>query len=128
MSFVEKMQEAAKEMAARPPDPWKKPLSDALKGVDAMSTVALLDLVHAPHTTKNSRRLAAIMRELKFIPIQSRRLMPGGYRDTVTRGWARPIRPLPSGKVKPPQATSSPPFNLATTGDDDVDAAVPPKS
>jgi hypothetical protein len=121
MSFVEKMQEAAKEMEARPPDPWKKPLSDALKGVDAMSTVALLDLIGARHTTKNSRRLAAIMRELGFVPIQSRRLMPGGYRNTVTRGWARPMRSPPiSKKVKPPQGTSSPPFNLPYTGEDDV--------
>jgi hypothetical protein len=121
MSFVEKMRHAAKELEARrPPDPWKKTLSDALKGVDAMSTVALLDMVGARHTTKNSRRLAAIMRELKFIPIQSRRLMPGGYRNTVTRGWARPMRSLPTGKVKPQQGTSSPPFNLPTTGEDDV--------
>ena len=34
------------------------------------------------------------MRFLGFIPIKSRRLMPGGYRDTVTRGWARPFREL----------------------------------
>jgi len=32
------------------------------------------------------------MRSLGFIPIKSRRLMPGGFRDTVTRGWARPVR------------------------------------
>jgi hypothetical protein len=118
MSFIEKMQQAAKEMEATPPDPWLKTLSGALKAVEAMSTVALLDIVHAPHTTKNARRLAAIMRELG--PIQSRRLMPGGYRDTVTRGWARPMRPLPTEKVKPQQGTTSPSFNLSTTGGDDV--------
>jgi hypothetical protein len=121
MSFVEKMQEAAKRFDTPPQDPWLKPISDAaLKGIEAMSTVALLDIVHAAHTTKNARRLAAIMRELGFVPIQSRRLMPGGYRDTVTRGWARPIRPLPTKKVKSQQGTSSPPFNLPTTGEDDV--------
>ncbi|VIO73287.1 hypothetical protein CI1B_48920 [Bradyrhizobium ivorense] len=91
MSFLEKMRDAAKQFEA-PPDPWRKPLENALKGVDAMSTVALLDLVGARRTTQNARRLAAIMRDLTFIPIQSRRLMPGGFRDTVTRGWARPIR------------------------------------
>ena len=120
MSFVERMQEAIKRLEAPPPDPWLKPIRAALKGVQAMSTVALLDIVHAPHTTKNARRLAAIMRELGFIPIQSRRLMPGGYRDTVTRGWARPIRPMPTETVKPQQATGSPPFNLPATGEDDV--------
>ena len=92
MSFVEKMQEAAKRFDTPPPDPWLGPISAALKRVRAMSTVALLDIVHAAHTTKNSRRLATIMRELGFVPIQSRRLMPGGYRNTVTRGWARPMR------------------------------------
>jgi hypothetical protein len=120
MSFIAKMQEAAKRFDAPPPDPWLKPISGALKGVQAMSTVALLDIVHAPHTTKNARRLAVIMRELAFVPIQSRRLMPGGYRDTVTRGWARPIRPLPaSKKVKPQKDTTSLPSDLST-GDDDV--------
>ena len=120
MSFIERMQEAIKQLDAPPPDPWLKTLTGALKGVEAMSTVALLDIVHAPHTTKNSRRLAAIMRELGFVPIQSRRLMPGGYRDTVTRGWARPMRPLPTEKVKPQQGASSPPCKLPTTGEDDV--------
>ena len=120
MSFVERMQEAIKQLEAPPPDPWLKPISAALKGVQAMSTVALLDIVHAPHTTKNARRLAAIMRELGFVPIQSRRLMPGGYRDTVTRGWARPKRPLPRETVGSQQATSSSPSNPPTTGDDNV--------
>jgi hypothetical protein len=120
MSFIERMQEAIKQLEAPPPDPWRKPLEQALKGVDAMSTVALLDVVGARHTTQNSRRLAAIMRALGFVPIQSRRLMPGGYRDTVTRGWARPMRPLPTEKVKPQQGTTSPPFILPTTGEDDV--------
>jgi hypothetical protein len=115
MSFVEKMQEAAKRFDTPPPDPWKKTLSDALNGVDAMSTVALLDLVGARHTTKNSRRLAAIMRDLKFVPIQSRRLMPGGYRNTVTRGWARPLRSLPNPeKVNRQQDTRSPTSRSAT--------------
>jgi hypothetical protein len=34
------------------------------------------------------------MRSLGFVPIKSRRLEPGGYRDTVTRGWTRPVREL----------------------------------
>jgi hypothetical protein len=117
MSFIERMQEAVKQLEASPPDPWLKPISAALKGLQAMSTVALLDIVHAAHTTKNSRRLAAIMRELGFVPIQSRRLMPGGYRDTVTRGWARPMRPLPTETVKPQQGTTSQPFNPTTNGE-----------
>src|SRR5436190_24267022 len=110
MSFLEKMRDAARQLeTSSPPDPWSKAINGALKGVDAISTVALLDLVGARHTTTNARRLAAIMRQLNFVPIQSRRLMPGGFRDTVSRGWARPLRPLPgSEKVTPQQGTPSP--------------------
>jgi hypothetical protein len=121
MSFISRMLEAAKQLDAPPPDPWRKTLEDALRGVDAMSTVALLDLVGAPHNTKNGRRVALIMRQMNFIPIQSRRLMPGGHRSTVSRGWARPMRSLPTSKKVPPQqGTTSPRSNLAVPGDDDV--------
>ena len=61
-------------------------------GMEAISTFALLDLLGLPKTTGNGRRIAATMRALGFIPIKSRRLMPGGFRDTVTRGWSRPVR------------------------------------
>jgi hypothetical protein len=121
MSFISRMLEAAKQLEAPPPDPWRKLLEEALKGVEAMSTVALFDIVGARHTTQNARRLARIMRELKFIPIQSRRLMPGGHRSTVSRGWTRPMRSLPnSKKVKPQQGPPSPQSNLSTQGDDNA--------
>jgi hypothetical protein len=101
MSFLERMREAADQLNVPPPDPWRKIIANAVHGMDAISTAALLDLVGARPTTSNARRLAAIMRGLNFIPIQSRRLMPGGFRDTVTRGWARPMRPgSQSEKVK----------------------------
>jgi hypothetical protein len=38
------------------------------------------------------------MRELGFVPLKSRNLMPGGKRGTMIRGWARPLRN--SGKRK----------------------------
>jgi hypothetical protein len=44
-----------------------------------MSTAALLDLLGLSHTTANGRLLAKTMRSLGFIPLKSRRLMPGGY-------------------------------------------------
>jgi hypothetical protein len=110
MSFIERMRQAAKEMEAPPPDPWKKTLSEALKGVEGMSTVCLLDIVGGRHNTNNGRRLAGVMRELKFVPVQSRRLAPGGHRSTIARGWMRPVRSLPiSKKVKPQQGTTAPP-------------------
>jgi hypothetical protein len=98
MSFIDRMREAAKQLEAPSPDPWRKVLEPFVRGVDAVSTVALLDLVDARHTTNNARRVAAIMYALGFAKIQSRKLRPGGFRDTVCRGWARPTRPLPVSK------------------------------
>jgi hypothetical protein len=121
MSFIERMREAARRLEAPPPDPWKKTLSEALKNVEGMSTVCLLSIVGAQHNAGNARRLAGVMRELRFVPAQSRRLAPGGHRSTLVRGWMKPVRSLPiSKKVKPQQGTPSPRSNLAVPGDDDV--------
>ena len=53
---------------------------------------SLVSLLGVPATTGNARRLAHTMRSLGFVGIKSRRLMPGGFRDTTIRGWARPFR------------------------------------
>lgn len=93
MSWLSKLHQTSRELDARQRDPWFGTLEAALDGVPAMSTAALLDLLRAPATTDTARRLAAVMRDLRFIPIKSRRLMPGGRcGNTVTRGWARPLR------------------------------------
>ena len=93
MSLLKKVEEARAELDAQGQDPWSARLGNALHGVDAISTAALLDLLLAKATTGTARRLAAVMRSLHFIPIKSRRLMPGGRAgNTVTRGWARPVR------------------------------------
>ena len=85
------------ELDAQDQDPWSARLENAVQGVDAISTAALLDLLRQPATTGTARRLAATMRSLHFIPIKSRRLMPGGRAgNTVTRGWARPVREMKS--------------------------------
>ena len=95
MSWFEKIARARAELAERSTDPWeKKRVEGAVRGQNAISTAALLDLLRVPATTGTARRLAKIMRGLNFIPIKSRRLMPGGFRDTVTRGWARPVRKI----------------------------------
>jgi hypothetical protein len=120
MAFLDKMREAERQAEATHRDPWHQRLKRALENVEAISTAALLDLLMVEPTTSNARRLATIMRELNFVPIKTRRFMPGGFRDTVTRGWARPIRPLPTETVKPQQGASSPPLNLPNIGDDDV--------
>src|SRR4051794_3079337 len=93
MSLLGKLAHARAELDAHHRDPWCKKVEAAVRGKDAISTAALLDVLRAPATTGTARRLAAVMRSLHFIPIKSRRLMPGGLSgNTVTRGWARPVR------------------------------------
>jgi hypothetical protein len=93
MSLLKKLDEARAELDAQHEDPWRKKVEAAVRGMDTISTAALLDIVRSPATTGTARRLAAVMRGLQFIPIKSRRLMPGGRAgNTVTRGWARPVR------------------------------------
>jgi hypothetical protein len=95
MSLLKRLEETRAELDAQCHDPWLKKVETAVRGKDAISTAALLDAVRAPATTGTARRLAAIMRDLHFIPIKSRRLMPGGRAgNTVTRGWARPVRTM----------------------------------
>ena len=88
MSLLEELHRAKAERAERDADPFRRRIEDIMGCMgDSVSTAALLDLIGLPNTTGNSRRIAATMRALGFIPIKSRRLEPGGYRDTVTRGW-----------------------------------------
>jgi hypothetical protein len=63
-----------------------------MRDKDAIGTAPLLDLLNMRKTSGNARRISETMRALGFVPIKSRRLEPGGYRDTVTRGWTRPVR------------------------------------
>ena len=76
-------------------DPWRRALErDLPANVTSISTVALLDLLDLAPTTGNARRIAPTMRSMGFIPLKSRRLMPGGNRGTTIRGWARPFLEL----------------------------------
>lgn len=93
MSFLGKLAQARAELEGRQEDPWRKKVEAAVRGKDIISTAALLDLLRMPATTGTARRLAEVMRDLHFVPLKSRRLMPGGRAgNTVTRGWARPLR------------------------------------
>ena len=107
MYFIEKLRA---KLAERDADPLREKVEATVRGMEAVSTVALLDLIGLPKTTGNGRRIARIMRSLGFIPIKSRRLMPGGYRDTATRGWARPVREprTPGGVTAKPSPTLTP--------------------
>ena len=90
MSWLRELRQAQAAVLQRSADPWKAKLEQAVRSKEAISTSALLDLLGVAKTTGNARRLAKTMQALNFVPIKSRRLMPGGFRDTVARGWARP--------------------------------------
>jgi hypothetical protein len=91
-SWIGRMYAAAQRTEQRS-DPWKRVLERTLPAnVTSISSSALLDLLDVPQTTGNARRLAQTMRAMGWVGLKSRRLMPGGFRDTTIRGWARPAR------------------------------------
>jgi len=94
MSWLERLHQASAKLHERDNDhPWKRVLERHLPAnVTSLSSVALLDLLDVPATTGNARRLAKTMRSMGWVGLKSRRLMPGGFRDTTIRGWARPFR------------------------------------
>lgn len=95
MSFTEKLAQAKAQQAERVANPWRGKLSAWLGSTSEISTAAALDLLGVANTSGNARQLARTMSSLGFIPIKSKRLMPGGRcGNTVTRGWARPLREL----------------------------------
>jgi hypothetical protein len=73
-------------------DPLRDKVAAIVRGKESIGTAPLLDLLDMPKTTGNARRIGGTMRSLGFVPLKSRRFLPGGYRDTTTRGWARPVR------------------------------------
>jgi hypothetical protein len=109
-SFTERLKQARAQLAQQDADPLREKVEAAVRGKESIGTAPLLDLIGLPKTTGNARRIGATMRALGFVPIKSRRFLPGGYRDTVTRGWARPIRSTSRG-VGPSQAVTLPTSN-----------------
>ena len=92
VSWIQRLERGIAQQAKRNADPLREKVESAVRGKQAIGTAPLLDLLHLPKTTGNARRIGETMRSLGFVPIKSRRLEPGGYRDTVTRGWSLPVR------------------------------------
>jgi hypothetical protein len=98
MSLMAKVAQARAELERRHADPWRGIIERGLPAnVTRVSTIGLLDLIGVRATTGNARCLAKTMRSMGFIPLKSRRLMPGGWRNTEGRGWTRPVRDTRKG-------------------------------
>jgi hypothetical protein len=91
-SFHERLKLARAQLAQHDADPLREKVEAAVRGKEMIGTAPLLDLIELPKTTGNARRVSGTMRSLGFVPLKSRRFLPGGYLDTVTRGWTRPVR------------------------------------
>jgi len=93
MSLLARLHRMNAELSEGENDPWRRALERALPAsVMSTSTVALLALLDFPATSANARRLARTMRSMGWVGIKSRKLAPGGWRNTECRGWSRPIR------------------------------------
>ena len=93
------------ELAARDADPLIRALENCLPpDATAISTVSVCTLLGIRPTSGSARRVARIMRTLGFVPVRSRLLRPGGWRDTVGRGWIRPKINLQAGRTVPRKA------------------------
>ncbi len=98
--WLNKLEHLRVRRAEREADPLREKVEAAVHGKQAIGTAPLFDLLNMRKTTGNARRIDQTMRSLGFVPIKSRRLDPGGYRDTVTRGWARPVRQSPTKQIE----------------------------
>ena len=69
-SFLERLNQARIELAQRDADPLREKVKATVRGMEAISSVALLDLLGLKITTGNGRRIAPTMRSLGFVPIK----------------------------------------------------------
>ena len=106
-SYDEILREIEAQQAQRSANPWRRALErDLPANVTHISTIALLDLLGLAPTTGNARRIAPTMRSMGFIPLKSRRLMPGGNLGTTIRGWTKPFLLKKSTHMPKPNAGS----------------------
>ena len=69
MSWIEQLHRAQAELTKRDADPLREKVEGVVRGMEAVSTVALLDLLGLSKTTGNGRRLRRQCARLGFVPI-----------------------------------------------------------
>ena len=99
LSALGKLRKIEAELVARDADPWRLPL-ERLRGkigddgVERIATQAVFDLLEIPQRNRRAgacRRLAKLMRELRWAPIKARGLNQQGLLEQI-RGYARDTR------------------------------------
>jgi hypothetical protein len=99
MSWLDKLEKAKVEMAARNVDPWQLPLERVrgkidYDGLERVSSQALLDMLEVPQRNRLAgtyRRLAKLMVELGWTPVRVRDFNCRGYKEQI-RGFCRDAR------------------------------------
>ena len=87
LSFAAKIARERAKLEQRDADPLGDKVASVTRGIEAISTNALLDLIGLPNTTGNARGISKTMRSLGYVPIKSRRLVRGGWSNA---GWRWP--------------------------------------
>ena len=98
-SWLDKLEQARAEMAARDADPWRLRLG-RLHGkfgddcIERITTQTVFDILEIPQRSRGAgacRRLAKLMSQLGWTAVRVRGLTRGGYREQV-RGYCRDAR------------------------------------
>jgi hypothetical protein len=99
VSWLDRLEEARAEMAARNADPWRLRLERLQgkigdDGIERVTTQTVFDTLEIPQRSRGAgacRRLAAVMARLGWMAVRVRGLTRGGYREQV-RGYCRDAR------------------------------------
>ena len=99
MAWITKLHEAEAEIATRYTEPWSLRLERVRgqvgdDGIERISTQALFDHLEVFQRNRGAgacRRLAQVMRDLRWTPVRVRDLTRGGYKEQV-RGYCRDAR------------------------------------
>jgi hypothetical protein len=102
VSFIEKLNQAKAERAARNAEPWRLPLErlhgkDSGDGIERIATQAVFDFLEVPQVNRGAgacKRLARVMKDLGWSPIKARGLNQAGFRDQI-RGYAKDLQGSP---------------------------------
>jgi hypothetical protein len=109
MSFVEKLQQASAALQQKEEVPWLAAISRILpKDTESISTRSVCDLLGIQLTTPHARKVAAAMRALGFVPMKSRRFLPGGFGSPAAQGWTKTMKAPRIGRPRKDEAIPPP--------------------